>query len=161
MRLGATAIEALAKLDGAAWFRNVGNYDLGSYKTVRTWKEALAWSAEGKWSEVRLEWANELGEILQTRAKDRYRKWNVIVLAAKPIVEKLARQKCSRVVDEQHLPKTFEDDVRWDILHCVVEAEYSDVVEAGRYAQLATIYENGHWPCGWQGTMKKGQVVIF
>jgi hypothetical protein len=69
--------------------------------------------------------------------------------------------KIEPVTREHKLPKAFEHTVQWDILHACIETEHADLCPTGFYANLASWYTNGHFPCGWQGEFPQGMLIIY
>ena len=98
---------------------------------------------------------------MDERSPERLRKWNEIVNGLKKTLIPFVQGKIEPVVWEHRLPKAFEHVVQWDILHACMETEYADVYPTGFYANLASWYIKGHFPCGWQGVFPQGILIIY
>jgi hypothetical protein len=92
---------------------------------------------------------------------DRYRKWNEITVDLKGRIEPMVSRKITNLSVAQNLPKAFENCVRWDVLGACMEAEYSDLRPLGFYTDLAAVYLNGHFPCGWEGLYPSGHFLVY
>ena len=77
--------------------------------------------------------------------------WNDLLEQVRPVTDDLVVRKVSGVVRAHGLPERFVAEVKWDILHVAMEGEYFDLYQGGFYRSLAFVYEDGHFPCGWEG----------
>ena len=56
----------------------------------------------------------------------------------------------------------FVDCVQWDLLGALMEASYEDCHPPQFFSKLLSVYEEGHFPCGWiEDEWPKGKLVIF
>jgi len=92
---------------------------------------------------------------------ERANKWNDIVDELKKTLIPFVRRKIESVVREHKLPRVFEGRVQCDILGVCIETEYADLGLPGFYANLASRYIKGHFPCGWQGTYPQGMLIVY
>lgn len=151
----------LVQLQSAHWFDRVGVQDTETAIVLATWEEAVDSANSTEWEGLCLEAANQYRERLLEKSVDRYRAWNGLVEQLKPISEAIVKEKTDRVVIANALPKSFVDTVKWDILHVLMEAEYSDVYPPGFYASQGYWYVKGHFPCGYRGQFPRGRRVVF
>jgi hypothetical protein len=151
----------LERLDRASWFTRVGVHDAARTTILASWRDAIDHCSSIEWENLCLEAANQYCSRLAERSRERFGKWNEIVDELKKTTLPFVRRKIRDVVREHNLPKVFERTVQWDILHLCMEAEYADVFPPGFYANLAYWYDNGHFPCGWQGQFPKGTMIIY
>lgn len=152
----------LTRLDDCEWFRNVG--DPVSDETVvvvASWKEAIRHCRTEDWEYLQQETANLLGLRIGGRSDERLQEWNDIVDEVKAVSMALVSRKIQAVVRENRLPKVFEDVVQWDVLHACMECEYADIISLDFYANQAYWYEQGHFPCGWEGIYPEGKLIIY
>jgi hypothetical protein len=159
--LSRATVATFAQLESKEWFRSVGSADGKHIRAVKTWEEALALNVEPVWEEVQAEAANQLTAAILRVSRERYRSWNDVVDRVKPVSEDLVRRKTADVMATRDLPNSFMDSVRWDLLHLGMEAEYSDLVPVGFYADLAYWYLQGNWPCGWRGDLSTGRLCVL
>jgi hypothetical protein len=154
-------LSALKKLEDADWFSAVGNIDTEAAIVLHSWKEATESCSSTSWRDLLLEASNRYTEKLASRSKERWNQWNSVVREVKKITVPLVAAKTERVVGENRLPHTFQNVVNWDILHIVMESEYSDVFPPGFFASQAYWYVRGHFPCGWSGSFPEGKLIIY
>jgi hypothetical protein len=151
----------LNKLQQAEWFNCVGVKDTNAAVVLSSWEEAVEHCSSVDWENLCLEAANQYRERLLERSKERFVRWNDIVVEIKRTIEPFVHEKVKAVMNAHKLPKVFEDTVQWDILHVCMEAEYADVYPPGFYASQAYWYVKGHFPCGWEGNFPNGKLIIY
>lgn len=154
-------VATLDKLRQAAWFSYVGVKDTEAAIVLSSWGEAIESCSSLEWENLCLEAVNQYCERLVERSRERFQRWNDLVVEMKPLVQSLVREKTKRVVEENELPKIFLDTIDWDILHVCMEAEYADVYPPGFFASQAYWYVKGHFPCGWVGEFPDGKLVVY
>ena len=151
----------LDELEQVEWFSHVGEPRDGPYVILRTWQDAITSCSSLSWENLCLEAANQYRQRLQEQSPSRLAKWNEVVAELKVFTIPFVKRKISHVVEGHALPKAFEDQVQWDILHLAMEAEYADVYPPGFYASQAFWYLNGRFPCGWDGQFPNGRLVLY
>jgi hypothetical protein len=153
---------ALAQLRQVEWFDFVGVRDTEAAIVLASWPEAIESSGSLEWENLCQEAVNQYCARLKERSPADYRRWNEVVLSLKPATQALVRDKTAEVIDLIRLPKSFIDQVDWDILHVCMESEFADVYPPGFYASQAYWYIKGHFPCGWHGPFPHGgKLVIY
>jgi hypothetical protein len=50
---------------------------------------------------------------------------------------------------------------QWDLMHALIETEYSDVAAPVISDNILTVYCAGHFLCGWEGDYPGGLPVIY
>jgi len=156
-----TTLAFLEQLQKAHWFSRVGVHDTVDAIVLASWREAVVLRGSIEWQDLRLDMANAYSRRLQERSKERWLKWNDTVVALKKTLIPFVRGKIDPVVREYKLPHAFEHTVQWDMLHACMETEHADVCPTGFYANLASWYIKGHFPCGWQGVFPQGIQIIY
>jgi hypothetical protein len=156
-----TTLGILEDLQKAHWFSHVEVPDAPTAVVLTSWQEAIALCDSLEWENLQLDMANEYRRRLRERSKERWVKWNDIVVGLKVTLIPFVRGKIEPIVREYKLPKVFEASVQWDMLHVCMETEYADVYPPGFYANLASWYIKGHFPCGWQGTFPQGMQIVY
>jgi hypothetical protein len=154
-------LATLEELQSVHWFSQVGAPDTPDAIVLRSWYEAIALRGSPDREDLWLDMANAYSRRLQERSKERWLKWNDTVDALKETLIPFVRGKSEPVVREYKLPKAFEDSIQWDLLHACMETEHADVCPTGFYANLASWYIKGHFPCGWQGVFPQGMLIIY
>jgi hypothetical protein len=131
---------------------------------VGTWGAALqAWGEPGR-EAAQLAAANQLTIWLSRNARDRFnREWNDLMprhraRTVTPLVEQTLRPYAAA----QGLDPAFLSAVEWDLLHALMENSFLDTGHrAFFFLELLTVYEAGHYPCGWNGAWPDGRLVVF
>ena len=154
---------ALSQLDEADWFCRVGVDDTEGFATVvSSWEEAVGYCASPETKALWLEAANQFRLRVMEHSKERFRQWNDIAREIRPIVDSFVPRKIKQTITDNHLPKVFEDHVKWEISHLFMECEYADVYPPGFFASHAYWYIHGHFPCGWRGKFPNdGSLLVF
>jgi hypothetical protein len=143
------------------WFRCVGLRDTDSAEVLSSWYQAIESCSSPEWEELCLEATNQYREKLAEKSRERFTKWNEMVLEIRPLTRALVQEKTQPIIEANGLPKVFLDTVDWDILHVCMEAEYADVYPPGFFASQAYWYMKGHFPCGWKGAFPNGKLIIY
>lgn len=130
-----------------------------------TWADAEKSSLAPIWEDASLEFRNRLTEHLHDNARAEYQQWNAVVRSAKrDVIGPLGRNTWLPMLRRQRLNEKILANLQWDLLHVLLENAYRDI--EGRptfFLDLLDIYEAGHFPCGWEGSVDplKGNVLVF
>lgn len=155
------------RLPRIKWFAKCGTPDLFDLSVpvvqVPNWERALAGCSSDIWSNVQLEARNQLTIWLHNNDNENYQNWNRFardrnIAVLDPLMETQIRPfQC-----EHGLPKSFADSVQWDLLGVLMEDIYSDSGHIVFFChELLTVYEAGHFPCGWTGEWPNGELLMF
>jgi len=131
------------------------------YILASDWKEALRSSQSAKWQQLRLRLRGDLTAKLSRSHRERFREWNNIVRQLKPHTEGFKLNVVLPFAISHGLPDSFSDNVEWDILNWHMEIEYSDLVPIFFYRDLMEVYNDGHFPCGWDGEYPIGTFIVY
>jgi hypothetical protein len=153
--------EILDELQKAHWFSRVGVPDADAVIVLRSWQQAITCCSSLEWENLRLEASGDNHVHVMDRSMERANKWNGIVDDLKKSLVPFVRRKIESVVREHKLPRVFETIIQWEILGVCIETEYADLGLPGFYANLASWYVKGHFPCGWQGVFPQGTLIIY
>lgn len=156
-----STIATLDELRRAHWFSKVGVVDEPGCKVLSSWEEAIASCTSPDWLDLCLEVSNRFREHLVERSHQRFQQWNKICEEVDPVVWALVREKTRAVVEKHKLPEVFQKIVFWDMLYIVMECEYADVYPPGFYVSQGYWYVKGHFPCGWEGPIPDGRLIIY
>lgn len=100
--------------------------------------------------------------FLHKKYSNRYDNWNKLVREAKAILEEQVFLTIGNLSQEHSLDEKWVGLVKWDILNAVMENAYQDCENRPTFfLDLLEVYEEGNFPCGWQGDWPKGELVIF
>ena len=164
-----TCIERLLTIE---WFSCVG-VSVGSntrikIRHVNSWLEALALRGSPKIADAFSEGCGMLTRELSARFRVEYRRWNQIAREARDALEASVFPKVDEFIDSspeirraESGPELAKLSVRWDLIHCIMEEVYSDVVPTRFYGEVLQIYKAGHFPCGWDEIWPEGTVWIY
>lgn len=152
----------LRQLDGARWFSRVGKVDGVEVALVlRSWEEAIARLTSTTSQELNWAAANHFCSQILERSKERYDRLGGIIDDLKKITVPMVGRKIDAVVRENKLPEAFEAKVHIDVIHYCLEAEFADLVKPAWFTGHASWYAAGHLPCGWEGKLPQGRIVIY
>lgn len=146
----ARTIATLQQIESISWFSQVGQNLEEDVVACSSWELALKYAAQLRWENYKYQKAGDLSEALMRQDRNRYRKWNSTVRELKAALEAKVFPAVRAYQHAQGLPDLLLHEVQWDMLHVLLEAEYSDVIEPGFYTDHAFWYFQGHFPCGWE-----------
>jgi hypothetical protein len=154
----------LLKID---WFAACGEaLSLGlsmPIELVGSWPDAVDRCTDGVWENVELEASNQLTQWLHQHHRDSYQKWNELVVQHKAaIIEPLTAAKLVPYQQSRRLDGAVVDSVRWDVLGALMENSFlSTGHRCFFFLELLTLYESGHFPCGWSGDWPRGKLLFY
>lgn len=154
-------IATLRGLETVHWFGNAGVRDNDLSEVTTSWDDAIVSCRSRRWQDLKLDATNQYSLRLLERSRQRYNRWNDVVNQLKPFTEALVDDRLRACALDQQIVVQIVGDLRWDMLHLAIEAEYADVFPPGFYAGLSYWYTTGHFPCGYNGPFPGGRIVIF
>ena len=95
--------------------------------------------------------------------RERYQDWNEITRKFKTDVVMPFTTKVWEPFQQQHgLHVKVVHCVQWDILAAMMENAYMNSNHGSYFfLELLTVYEAGHFPCGWRGEWPQGSLVVY
>jgi hypothetical protein len=158
--------EILERILNINWFSNCGNsISIGTpIKVIHisNWTEATKYYSDSVWEDTTLEARNILTEFLHNKHMNDYRNWNKVTDEAKAFLENSIKPKIIKFKDENNLDKIFVDCVMWDLLGAIMEFYYRKCKDRPEFfGELLKIYENGNFPCGWEGKYPNGKLIVY
>jgi hypothetical protein len=140
-----------AELETSDWFSKVGGSCIPGTKTVSSWGDAVQSLNDPEWSNLCLSARNGYVQALKDTNHKMYKQWNVIAIEVKKLSDPLVASKVAKLTLTKQQKHRVAQVVAWDIMHCLMEAAYSDIVKPGFYSALSYYYVQGRLPCGWFG----------
>jgi len=130
---------------------------------VSSWPAAVKAIKRRDTGDARLEAHNQLTEWLDRHAKEDFQKWNSITAKLKArIIEPFVSKPIKLFIEQHHLPIDVLHSVRWDILAALMENHYLPKGHTNLFfLELLTIYQEGHYPCGWVGDWPRGTLLVY
>jgi hypothetical protein len=127
------------------------------------WREAVASCTDGVWENVELEAQNQLTLWLHQHDRQNYRRWNELVVGFKSeVVNPLIEEKWDPYRRRHGLDAAIVLSARWDALGALMENAY---LASGHrcffFLELLSVYEAGHFPCGWVGEWPRGKLIVY
>lgn len=164
-----SASDLESRIDSIRWFENVGKpfeFDLSMKAvSVSSWSEAIELCEDVVWENTTLEAQNQLTEWLALNAKESFQDWNSIVLEHKKrTLEKLTEEKILPFLKSRDLDSIIADCVAWDMLGALMENSYLDLKTGHKnffFLEIFSVYEAGHFPCGWHGDFPDGRLSVY
>ena len=156
-------MKTIDTLVGMDWFANVAQPIPSideSVVSVTDWHEAAASCSEPLWEDVCTEARNDLTMHLNSVCKAEFQSWNEVVNNAKRELAAPWKRMRSKLGIEGS-PQVVADCVEWDTMHAVACEHYAAWNPPRFFARLLTIYQNGHFPCGWVGTWPEGKFRVY
>ena len=160
--------EAVARLRAIDWFVNCGtpvSLDLTTpFRQVSSWDEAIECCTSVEWENSQLEAQNQLTLWMHLHDRERYQGWNESVSEHKkttldPLIKQVIAPLLAKSVSE---PATVIPSVQWDILGALMEnSSLGSGHAAFFFLELLTVYEAGHFPCGWRGSWPQGELLVL
>jgi hypothetical protein len=156
-----------ARVKSIDWFAHCGqplSLDLSmEIEQVHDWAKALSSRKNSAWENASLEARNQLTLWLHLNDRALYRKWNKIVAAHKEtVLNPLTEEKIVPFQMKHGLDIVLVHNVHWDILGAMMENSYlGSGHRAFFFLELLTIYEAGHFPCGWRGEWPQGTLLVY
>jgi hypothetical protein len=157
-----------ARLRAIEWFANCGMpvtlYLTMPFHQLSCWDEAIECCTSVEWKNSQLEAQNQLTLWLHLHDREHYQDWNESVREHKkktldPLIEQVIDPLLAKSVSE---PATVIPSVQWDVLGALMENSYlSSGHAAFFFPELLTVYEAGHFPCGWRGCWPEGELLIL
>jgi hypothetical protein len=159
--------DVTARIQAIHWFSHCGepaDFDVTmKVERVKTWSEAIRACKSQTWENVETEARNQLTMALHKLDRERYRDWNNIVCKFKDDVVIPLTKKVWEPFQQKHgLDIALVHSVEWDVLAAMMENAYMSSNHGSFFfLELLTIYEAGHFPCGWRGEWPKGSLVVY
>ena len=156
--------ELLDALGQADWFAAVGqplpDPNRPEVIAISSWEEAVECCRSISWENYTLEQQNLLTMHLHQHARERYQRWNEIVIEMKAALEPIVVRQVRPVAEQLGLPEEVVHCVRWDVLGACMESEYADIRPPGFFTSLMDWYTGGRFPCGWGTVDTDGKVRL-
>ncbi|WNS43268.1 hypothetical protein [Paenibacillus sp. MMS20-IR301] len=152
------------RIDNINWFTNCGTpLTMENVIQVSSWEEAKNWYSDPNWEDTTLEAGNVLTEFLHNKYPNKYLEWNNIVRDAKRYIESSLSVKLLNYQEQYNLDNIFVNCVKWDVVSAIMEFAYSDCKGISHFfLDLLLVYENGNFPCGWDGIYpNSGKLVVY
>ncbi len=159
--------DVAARVNSINWFARCGE-PLALDLTMETeqvggWVQAIESCKAPAWENAQLEAQNQLTLWLHLNDRPSYRRWNEIVVAHKDAIVKSLTGKILAPFQAKHdLDLALVHSGQWDILGALMENSYlPSGHSAFFFLELLTVYEAGHFPCGWKGEWPKGRLLVY
>lgn len=158
MKISNLATERLLKIK---WLSMAGNHiSMPDVTFAKSLNEAENYLSASEWENATLEEANEISAFLAKRHPALFQEWNDVAKDAKLFFLNEIKSKIIHLngFDNVLLLQCIE----WDVIHYLIEDFYSEKLKSPLFFhRLISIYEAGHFPCGWFGNWPKGQLVMY
>jgi hypothetical protein len=155
------------RLGAIDWFASCGepaSFDLSmAVERAESWAQTLWYLTDPAWGYVEMEAQNQLTRWLHEYDRDNYQNWNGLVVGHKEaLLNRLSEEKWIPYQQAHGLDVAVAHFALWDALGALMENSY---LGSGHrcffFLELLTVYEAGHFPCGWRGEWPEGALVVF
>ena len=160
--------DVAARIEAIDWFSKCGepaDFDVTTnVERVKTWAQATKTCKTRTWGNVELEARNQLTMALHKLDPERYQDWNEIT--ARVQEERLLMPLTKKVWEpfqrKHGLHVKLVHCVQWDVLAAMMENAYMSSNHGSYFfLELLTVFEAGHFPCGWHGDWPQGNLVVY
>jgi hypothetical protein len=129
---------------------------------VDNW-DAARRSYEGwPWRNTVIEASNALRLFLHNRHLNEYCEWRKIREEVNKSLERIVHPRTTEFSRENALGERFIDCVDWDIGMVLQESGYLKFRAPPFFTRvILSVYEDGHFPCGWDGNWPDGRLVAI
>ena len=154
------------RLERIRWFSRCGlkeEIDINvPYEILTDWKKALDAFSDPSWENTTAEAQGRLTEHLSSKFPTEFQGyWNSRATEARALIDTIVVPPAKEFQSRQGLPSLFIDCVQWDTLHAVMETAYANFAPHTFFRTLLTVYESGHFPCGWNGKWPGGTLMVI
>jgi hypothetical protein len=154
--------EILTSFRDTDWFANCGRRKRGiKARWVHSWGDAWKVTQAMNWPLALVMVSDNLLISLSMQDARIVPKWERFKKAIRPVLEPLVKDKTKDPVAKHQLPVEFVRTVHCMIENALAEVEFADMGASFVFCELARHYEEGHYPCGWDGDYPSGKVVLF
>lgn len=160
--------EFLNRITAINWFSRCGEKDDLNlripYRYVNSWKEAQKLYRHRDWEKIQMLGQNSITGYLYDHYPQAYDKdWNPLVTQAREFISSMVTPKAQEFMERNSLCEVFVHSVQWDVLHIIMEDAFREADLPVRFfSELLTLYEKGHFPCGWAGgDWYSGQLAVI
>lgn len=147
------------------WFSRCGtpSENIGfDVEWLSEWSQAQESLESPEWKMIETDALGNLTAFLATKHASKYQGiWNRLVREATPKIEALFIPAAVAYQQERQLRKTFLNYVRWDCLGIIMESTYKPCRPPVFYTKFLSIYQSGHFPCGWKGQWPEGRPILI
>ena len=148
------------------WFGRCGAVDELLIKLpsrlIPSWFEAEQCFLDPVWEQATAEAQGLLTEFLSSGFASAYQgRWNTQATEARDLVHRIVLPNAREWQTQHGISSAFVDCVEWDTLHAVMELSYAEFGPPEFFRQLLRVYEQGHFPCGWEGEWPDGVLLVI
>lgn len=156
-----------ARIKAIDWFSRCGEPDefdvTMKLERVTSWTQAMKSCKTRTWENVELEARNQLTMAIHQGDRERYQQWNELTRKFKEeVVTPLTKRVWEPFQVTHGLHVKLVHCVEWDVLAAMMENAYISSNHGSYFfLELLTVYEAGHFPCGWRGEWPQGSLVVY
>jgi hypothetical protein len=154
------------RLKAIDWFAHCGEplkLDLTTpAEKLADWAEANKSCNGHQWKNTTLAAQNQLSGWLHVHAKAEFQKWNDHVAVFKALMKPISESIWEPYVRQHNLDKDVISDLSWNVLGAMMENVYLDQQHHCFFSlELFSVYEAGHFPCGWIGEWPQRKLLVY
>lgn len=143
-------------------FSKVGEFISDLVTPVCNWEDAFRECSTYDYKALRNNASNQLTIELHEYHNDLFNQtWNAYGEAIHFYIKEFVTTEVSKLKLNAEMTKRITDCVNWDLLHLGFECQYSDLIKPAFFTGLSYWYDQGHFPCGWDGEYPAGKLMIF
>lgn len=156
----------LDRINKIEWFSNCGKQNLEcpfKIKYVKSFKEAEKYSSGNKWSNLLLNFQNELSVATHSLSCGRQLNWNSFVRSAKDNLISEIKRNVQIKLEELRAEYTEETigNIMYIMVQFLLEDHFRPVYDVTFCEHLFNVIEKGYIPCGWDGNFPVGSLIVY
>ena len=157
MTISELAVKRLLKIQ---WFKNIGHKtSLCNVRQVVNKNDFIDKISSIEWENTTLEARNKITGYLSKRYTREFQEWNVTATAASNIIDNEIVPIMEREIFRDSI---VLDSLKWDLMAFLMENSCRKYLKGELFFDcLISVYESGHFPCGWEGKWPQGQLIIY
>ena len=119
-------------------------------------------AAHGKraWEDATLEAHNELNIFMRQKHPGKSSDWNSVAQEAMEFLQEKVDPSLIQAAEKHGLGKEFLDAAHWNLQGAILEQHYKKYRPPLFFLKMLTVYEQGHFPCGWSGKWPSGKLMV-
>ena len=157
--------ELVEKLMEVQWFANCGNKNAVSkceIKYVTKVETAEKYCSSARWENITLDCVHNISSNVPKERDGIGIEWNDVVDEInKRVMSELAEFVNKKWEEKYELSKPFRIEFQSILSSCLLANCYKEFYHEPLFDEILSIYEQGYFPCGWQGRFPEGKLLFF
>ena len=155
-------LNTLNQLMSKPLFSKVGEFISDLVTPVCNWDEAFRECSTYEYKALRNNARNQLSITLHENHNQLFNQtWNTYGEPIHSHINAFVTNEVNKLELNAEMTKRIITCVNWDWVLLGFECQYSDLVKPAFFTGLSYWYDQGHFPCGWDGEYPAGKLMVF